>query len=66
MAQAALLYHNDINFSAGVSFLNKKFDWKECRERITSAVLDPSLMFAADGTELKEAPGERKRRGLRP
>ena len=65
MAQAALLYHDDIDFVNRVDFLHKQFDWKEVRERIKSAVLDPSLMFSEGGTTLREAPGEWKRLGLR-
>lgn len=56
MAQAALLYHDDIDFVNPVDFLRKQFDWKEVREPIKSTVPDPSLMFSEGGTRLREGP----------
>lgn len=67
MAQAALLYYEEIDFFYPLSLMDKKLDWKTVKTRLKSAVLDPSKIFSVSKTSLKKPNVNRKnkKRGLK-
>lgn len=79
LAQHALLYHSDINFSFKVNLIRGEMDWKKIDQRLREAVANPGKTFKNDirtnqkkSKELKQKqdkaqhPGERHRKGRRP
>jgi hypothetical protein len=45
IAQQALLYHSDINFSFKVDLIKDKMDWEKIDRRLREAVANPSKTF---------------------